>query len=375
MRAGGGRGRWTGWVDTREPGQPPRRRPPWWPEGEPFPPAWRRGRRRPPPFIRWIGCLFLFALAMAALTGGLVGAFIGRLGFLPIIVLGLLFALIVGAAVTGGMRRMTRPMDNLIDAARRIEAGDYSTQVREWGPPELRSVARAFNSMSARLKTIDDQRRGFLADVTHELRTPLSVIRGQAEGIADGVYPGDAAHLAPILDATQVLDRLVEDLRTLALTDAGTLVLKKEPTDLGALVHDTVDSFKSQAATAGVTLTTETSDRLPSVEVDPARLRQVVGNLLSNAIRHTPSGSSVKAGVGYASDQVTVTVADIGEGIPPDLLPHVFERFVKGENSSGSGLGLAIAHDLVTAHGGDIEIQSSPAGTLVRCVLPITSRT
>jgi signal transduction histidine kinase len=201
-----------------------------------------------------------------------------------------------------------------------------------------------------------------MADVTHELRTPLSVIRGQAEAIADGVYPADTAHLAPILDATQTLDRLVEDLRTLVLTDAGNLVLNKEPTDLGQLVQDTVASFRSQAESAGVSLTAEYPDNLPPVEVDPARIRQVISNLLSNAIRHTPSGGSVKVAVNLASDQVTLTVTDTGEGIPPDLLPHVFERFVKGPNSKGSGLGLAIAHDIMVAHGGALRIRGEPDG-------------
>src|SRR5207247_2961121 len=121
----------------------------------------------------------------------------------------------------GGVRRMTRPMNNLIDAARRIESGDYSAQVPEWGSQDIRSVARAFNSMSARLKTIDEQRRNFMAEVTHELRTPLSVLRGPEEGVADGVYPADEAHLAPILDATHTLDRLVEALRTVAEPHAG----------------------------------------------------------------------------------------------------------------------------------------------------------
>jgi two-component system, OmpR family, sensor histidine kinase BaeS len=351
-------------------GPPPRRRPAWWPEGEPFPPG-RWGRRGPPPFVRWIGCLFLAALVVAALVGGVVGAFIGRLGLLPVIVLAVLFVLIIGAAVTGGMRRMTRPMDSLIDAAGRIEAGDYSAQVPQQGPPELRSVARAFNAMSARLKTTDQQRRSFLADVAHELRSPLSVIRGQAEAIADGLYPGDAAHLAPILDATQTLDRLVEDLRTLVLTDAGNLVLHKEPTDLGALASDAVESFKTQAEAADVKLSADVADDLPSVEVDPARIRSVLGNLLSNAVRHTPSGGSVRVGVSASGDRVAITLADTGEGIPPELLPRVFERFVKGANSTGSGLGLAIAHDIVTAHDGTLEIESEPgSGTRLRLSLP-----
>ncbi len=353
-------------------GPPPRSRPPWWPEGEPFPPR-RWGRRGRPPFVRWIGCLFLAALVVAAAVGGVVGAFIGRLGLLPVIVLAVLFVLLVGAAVTGGMRRMTRPMDYLIDAASRIEAGDYSAQVPQQGPAELRSVARAFNAMSARLKTSDERRRSFLADVAHELRTPLSVIRGQAEAIADGLYPGDAAHLAPILDATQTLDRLVEDLRTLVLTDAGNLVLHKEPTDLGALAVDAVDSFKAQAEAAGLKLSPDIQDDLAPVEVDSARIRSVLGNLLSNAIRHTPSGGSIQVRVSTSGDRVVITVADTGEGIPPELLPRVFERFVKGTNSTGSGLGLAIALDIVSAHGGTLEIESEPGwGTQIRLSLPAT---
>jgi signal transduction histidine kinase len=296
----------------------------------------------------------LFGVAL--LAGGLVGAMFGREGFHPFILFPILLIVLIAVAVSGGIRRMTRPMNNLIDAAQRIESGDYSAQVPEWGSRDIRSVARAFNSMSARLKTIDEQRRSFMADVTHELRTPLSVIRGQAEAIADGVYPADSAHLAPILDATQTLDRLVEDLRTLVLTDAGNLVLNKEPIYLGQLVEDTVESFRSQGESAGVSLTTENAENMPAVEVDPARIRQVISNLVSNAIRHTPSGGSVKVAV----DSATLTVSDTGEGIPPELLPHVFERFVKGPNSKGSGLGLAIAHDIIVAHGGKLTISSEP---------------
>jgi signal transduction histidine kinase len=223
--------------------------------------------------------------------------------------------------------------------------------------------------MSVRLKTIDEQRRNFMADVTHELRTPLSVIRGQAEAIADGVYPADESHLAPILDATQTLDRLVDDLKTLVETDAGNLVLHKEPTDLGLLVRDLVESFRPQAESKGVNLTTDggSSDMQPLQLVDPARMRQVIGNLLSNAIRHTPAGGSVKAVV----DGSTITVTDTGEGIAPELRAHVFDRFAKGTSSTGSGLGLSIARDIVVAHGGKIEIDSGPSsGTAVKVTLP-----
>ncbi|MGZ6033162.1 MAG: HAMP domain-containing sensor histidine kinase [Isosphaeraceae bacterium] len=310
-------------------------------------------------------------LAAAVLVGTVIGGLIARLGGGPVAVLAILFLLLLVAAGTGAARRMTRPMDSLIDAAGRIEAGDYSVQVPVSGPRDLRSVARAFNQMSARLKASEEQRRGSLAELAHEFRTPLTVIRGQAEAIADGVYPGDAAHLSPILDATETLDRLVEDLRTLVLTDAGNLVLHKEPTDLGALAADTVESFSTQAEAAHVTLSSEVAaGSMTQVDVDPARIRSVLGNLLSNAIRHTPSGGSVRVAAGGSGDEVFVTVSDTGEGIPADLLPRVFDRFVKGAGSPGSGLGLAIARDIVQSHGGRLEVQStSGLGTSMRLTI------
>ncbi|HEY0830069.1 MAG TPA: HAMP domain-containing sensor histidine kinase [Candidatus Dormibacteraeota bacterium] len=317
--------------------------------------------------MRRIGCFFFAILAAAVLAGTVIGGLIARLGGWPVAVLAIVFVALLVAAGTGAARRMTRPMDSLIDAAGRIEAGDYTVLVPETGLRDLRSVARAFNQMSARLKASDERRRGFLAELAHEFRTPLTVIRGQAEAIADGVYPGDPAHLSPILDATETLDRLVEDLRTLVLTDAGNLVLHKEPTDMGALATDTADSFRTQAEAAHLTLAAEVADDIPPIELDPARIRSVLGNLLSNAIRHTPAGGAVKVKVSAAGNEVTVTVSDTGEGIPPELLPHVVERFVKGADSPGSGLGLAIAHDIVAAHGGKLEIESAVgSGTSIR---------
>lgn len=361
--------------------RPPRRRPPWWPEGEAFPPSRRWDGRRGPPFFMWrIGCFLVGAAVLivmaSAVTFGLLAGLFQNSGLVRVFSLAALIAvLLVLSAALRGMRLITRPMGDLVDAARRIEAGDYSANVREYGPRELRSVARAFNAMSSRLKASDEQRRSFLADVTHELRTPLSIIRGQVEAISDGVYPADAAHLAPILDATQALDRLVEDLRTLVLTDAGSLVLDKEPTDMAALVAEAVESFKPQAESARLALESDLAADLPPVEVDPARIRGVIANLLSNAIRHTPPGGSIKVGLSRIADHVVTTVADTGEGIPPELLPHVFERFVKGAGSTGSGLGLAIAHDIAAAHDGTLEIESRPgSGTLLRLRVPLESK-
>jgi two-component system, OmpR family, sensor histidine kinase BaeS len=328
--------------------------------------------------------MLLVVLALAALAGGVLTALVGlafgnsevssglgRLGGVAALVV----VILVAAVGLRGIRRMTRPMDNLIQAARTIEKGDYSANVAESGPPEMRSVARAFNAMSARLKATDEQRRSFLADVAHELRTPLTVIRGQTEGIADGLYPPDPAHLEPILDATRALEVLVEDLRTLVLTDTGSLVLNREQVDLTVLVHDVLASFKAQAEAAGINMAGDLDYIVPAVDVDPARIRAAIANVISNAIRHTPPGGSVRVGVTSANDQVTISITDTGEGIPAKLLPHVFERFVKAPSSTGSGLGLAIVHDIVTAHGGTVEIESTEgSGTAIRMTVPKASR-
>ena len=327
-----------------------------------------------------IGCMLLLVLTLAAVAGGVLTALVGLafgnsqissgLGRLAGVA-ALIFVLLIAAAGLRGIRRMTRPMDNLVRAARQIEKGDYSASVPEFGSPEMRSVARAFNAMSARLKSTDEQRRSFLADVAHELRTPLTVIRGHAEGIADGLYPADAEHLEPILDATRGLEVLVEDLRTLVLTDAGSLVLNREPVDAAVLVHDVLASFKAQAEAAEVNLSGDPDLGVPMIDVDPARIRAAIANLISNAIRHTPPGGSVRVGVSSVGGQVTISITDTGEGIPAKLLPHVFERFVKAPSSTGSGLGLAIVHDIVTAHGGKVEIESTEGlGTRVRMTLP-----
>ena len=309
------------------------------------------------------------SIAMDRGTGGLA-----RNPFDLVWIAALVLVVLVAAVGLRGIRRMAGPMDNLIQAARRIEKGDYSASVPEYGPPDMRSVARAFNAMSARLKLTDEQRRSFLADVAHELRTPLSIIRGQAEGIADGLYAGDMEHLEPILDATRSLEVLVEDLRTLVLTDAGSLVLNREPVDPTALVHDVLASFKAQSEASEVNLAGDLDYGIPMVDVDPARMRSALANVISNAIRHTPPGGSVRVGVQSAGDQVVIAVTDTGEGIPAKLLPRVFERFVKTPSSTGSGLGLAIVQDIVTAHGAKIEIESTQGvGTAVRITLQAAS--
>ncbi len=254
---------------------PPERRPPWWPEDRPWPAERRwRGRGGPPGFVWRLGCLALiFLFVFSAFVSAAVYAVSGHLGPLPAVIV--LIVLVVAIATVGGsgMRRFARPMDDIIDAAGKIERGDYSAQIPEQGPRQLRSVARAFNSMSARLKTSDERRRDFLADMVHELRTPLAVIRAEAEAISDGVHPADADHLAPIIDATHSLEVLVEDLRALALSDTGSLALHREPVDPSELARDTVAAFEAQAAAAGVKLVLETEEATWSATRSGIRLR------------------------------------------------------------------------------------------------------
>jgi signal transduction histidine kinase len=269
-------------------------------------------------------------------------------------------------------RRMALDVGDLVTAAGRIEAGDYGFQVRERGPQEVRTLARAFNAMSARLATTDHNRRAFVADLSHELRTPLAIIRGQAEGIGDGVYPGDSAHVAPILDATQSLERLIEALGTMTLADVGSLQLRREPVEVAVLVNSSVSAFQSLADAAQVVLRANLANELPAINADPARIRGVLANLLSNAIRYTPAGGTVTVAARRDANTVVISVHDTGPGIPEEMRPRVFQRFVKGEGSPGAGLGLAIARDIVTAHGGTIDLSSEVGkGTEVRVRLPI----
>jgi two-component system sensor histidine kinase BaeS len=284
----------------------------------------------------------------------------------------LLFMLLVARSLVRGLRGSALPIADMMEAAGRVEAGDYSVQVRETGPRDLRRLARAFNAMSARLASDEAERRQLLADVSHELRTPLSVIQGNVEGILDGLYPADRAHLEPILEETQLLERLVEDLRTLSLSESGALRLHREPTDLGALLAETVAGFRARADAAGIELALSADDPLPTLDLDQARLRQVIGNLLTNALRFTPAGGTVRVAVAAAGDGgVEISVTDTGSGIAADELPHIFDRFYRSADSGGSGLGLPIARSLVEAHGGTIDAESSSdAGTTVRIRLP-----
>jgi len=314
-------------------------RPPWWPEGEAWPPrgrpTWARGRRGRPFFLRiavfGLGLWLISAATMAVLGGVLVRAAPGWL-LLPLLVMAI--------ALLAGIR-------------------------------EVRRAAGAFGAMRVRAEATEQRRRSFLADVTHELKTPLAVIRGQAEGIADGVYPPSPESVKPILEAAQTLDLLIEDLRTLALSEAGALALNREPVDLAVMVNELLAAH----AHPGVALRAQVPPDVPPADADPVRLRGVVNNLLTNALRHTPAGGTVTIAARRRGGDLEISVTDTGGGIPADLLPRVFDRFVRGPGSKGSGLGLAIAKDVVEAHGGVIAAESVPGrGTTIRFTLPLRSQ-
>lgn len=329
-------------------------------------------------FAGRIGCfIVVVVVVLASLVGllaWLIGSVIGATDSPVVAVLLGLLALLVLARVARALRLATSPVGDLIEASGRVEAGDFSTRVPETGMREVRTLARAFNAMSARLEETEQHRRSALADVSHELRTPLTVIQGNLEAIIDGVYPADPAHLEPILAETRILERLIEDLRTLTLAEAGSLVLHREPTDLRALLNDLAASYRTQAEQAGIALTVAAADDLPILEIDPARIREVISNLLTNALRHTPRDGTVELSAALAGDQVEVTVHDTGSGIPADQLDRIFDRFYRSPDSPGSGLGLPIAKSLVEAHGGTITgISEARSGTSIRVRLPRTA--
>jgi two-component system, OmpR family, sensor histidine kinase BaeS len=285
----------------------------------------------------------------------------------------------VFVVVVRAVRRAARPVGEVMEGVARVADGDLSARVEPRGGGDDRRLAQAFNRMAERLETDESRRRDLLADLAHELRTPLAVIRGNVEAMLDGLYPTDPAHLQTVLDEADVLGRLLEDLRTLSTAEAGALVLHIEPVDPGALVEEAVAAFRVQAGEAKVELRTDVAAALPAIEVDPVRIGEVLANLLQNALRHTPAGGTVTVAAARSTSEgapaVTLSVIDDGPGIPAELLPHVFERFVRSADSGGSGLGLAIARSLVEAHGGAIAAPPpGRGGTTITVTLGLAGR-
>lgn len=315
--------------------------------------------------------LLLFAATVLTVTvataafGSTAGwvKLVAALAGLLVFVLGLWF-------VARSVRRMFGPIGDVMEAADRVADGDYTVRVRERGPGEVRRLGRTFNDMTERLQASDDQRRRLLADVTHELRTPLSVIHGNLEGIADGIYEPSEERVGAVLEQSRLMGRLLDDLQTLATAEAGALSLTLEPTDLASVVEGVAAAFSPRAGDSRVAITTSI-EGAPEVDVDPARIRQVLENLVANALRHTPAGGTVCIGLTRHDDVVELTVSDTGPGIPPEQLSSIFDRYARSADSGGSGLGLAIARSLVEAHHGTIGAESpASGGATIRVRLP-----
>lgn len=369
-------------------GPPPKAAPSWWPGNEPWPPTdaeWRRRRMRR--FIGGMIAMFVMFVVVVGVAIGIVAAWVASLlggggAFtalfpLPLIVI-IVFMVSVGSIASGrAAQRIARALAEVMDATERVAAGETSARVTPRGPRAVVRMGEAFNRMAERLEGAERQRRALLADVTHELRTPLTVMQAELEALLDGVHPRDDARIAALLDEIRVMSRLVDDLRTLSVADAGALELYREPTDVRDLVEDTVAAFRSRADAARVRLAVECPRDLAPIDVDPVRLRQVLSNLLDNAIRHTPEGGTVTLSAQRSGAGIALEVRDTGSGIAPDALGRVFDRFTKGAGSPGSGLGLPIARGLVRAHGGEMEATSDGPGkgTTVRITLPAMSET
>ncbi len=300
-------------------------------------------------------------------------------------------ALAVGLIVVLGAllnRRLNAPLQRLAAAARAVAGGDLDQRVESGGSIEVAQVGRAFNEMTAALQEAETLQQNMVADVAHELRTPLSVLQGNLWAILNDAYPLEKAEIARLYDETRLLSRLVEDLRELALADAGQLDLNVRPTDVAQVVRHTVDNFALAAEAQEVNLSAQLPDDLPPAQADPDRVAQVLRNLLVNALRHTPPGGAVTVSASPKAEKLEIAIADTGEGIAPEHVAHVFERFWRADPArarsgddgkarlgGGMGLGLAVAQSLVEAQGGRIWVESTPgAGATFRFTLPLERR-
>ena len=274
-------------------------------------------------------------------------------------------------------RIVSAPINDLAKVAHRVGQGELGVRVRPHGSREMVELANTFNRMAADLQHAEILRNNLMADVSHELRTPLTVLEGNLRAALDHVYALDEAEIANLYGQTRHLIRLVSDLRELALAENHQLPLERQPTDLNALVADTLQAIEPLAAEKGVRLTSQTMP-LPELTVDPIRIRQVLFNLLSNALRHTPAGGEISVSSAREGGEVRLAVRDTGEGLEPDQLAAVFDRFYRTDRSrsrdtGGTGLGLAIVKAIVEAHGGRVEAHSDgrKRGSTFTVVLPV----
>ncbi len=272
--------------------------------------------------------------------------------------------------------RIVKPITGLTEATRAITGGHVAPKVAVEGKDEIAELGRAFNRMASQLAEDEARRRRLFAGIAHELRTPLSVIQGTLEGVLDRVIEPTPERIAALHSQTLLLNRLITDLRDLSLAQAGHLQLYRQTVDLAGIVRETMEALGPLAHERAVGLRIDVPDGLTSVEADPDRLRQVVQNLVENALRHTPQGGEVRITLRAAQDGVNLAIADTGTGIGEDDLTHIFEHFYRADrsrarSSGGTGLGLAIVKSLVEAHGGRVTVESRlGTGTTFTVTLP-----
>jgi two-component system OmpR family sensor kinase/two-component system sensor histidine kinase BaeS len=262
-------------------------------------------------------------------------------------------------------RWIAAPLGQMADGARSFSRRAWSRRIPERGSQETVEVARALNEMAASLEQAETLRRNLTADIAHELRTPITVLQGNLRAILDGVYPLESAEIASLYDQTRLLSRLVDDLRELALADSGKPLLRNELLDLAALLPSLTDGFAAAADAHAVSLEWDFPGGDLPVQADPDRLRQVINNLVINALQHTPESGCIVLSAERSPGFVTVSVSDTGEGIPAEELTRVFDRFYRADASrarggGGTGLGLAVARAWVEAMGGRIGVESIP---------------
>ena len=278
-----------------------------------------------------------------------------------------IFLVIVAALL---VRRFVNPLADVIYAAREVTNGKLSTRISSEGPQDMRSLSESFNEMAASLEHNDRERRDLLADIAHELRTPLSVIRGRLEGIVDGIYKADDGQVVSLaLEQTYLLERLVDDLRLLTLAETRQLHFEKKSVDLAQLSEHTIDMFSAEAQEKNISLALEKGNGNYTAELDPQRMEQVVGNLVGNSLRYIPDGGRIWLVLEKTSDEVKLFVNDNGPGVAEDELPYLFDRFWRKDKSRTrsagvTGLGLAIEKQLVEAQGGTIHASNLREGGL-----------
>jgi two-component system, OmpR family, sensor histidine kinase BaeS len=274
-------------------------------------------------------------------------------------------------------RTALAPLKDLEQATGQIAAGDLAARVQVQADDEVGALARRFNSMAADLQRQDKLRRRMMNDIAHELRTPVTVMQGALEALQDGVFPMDQENVQPVYEQTLLLKRLVDDMRDLALAEAGQMTLDRAPMDVGALLHRVAACYRTEAESRGVALDVTTDPALPAIFADAQRMEQVLGNLLSNALRYTLAGGTVTVKAQEHPSGLCITVQDTGEGIDPQDQPQLFERFFRGDRGrhrgdGHTGLGLAIARELVRAHGGDMTAESALGqGTTISVHMPM----